>query len=754
MCLFLLAGVIYCAEMMRIYRDSAYGVVKSFWKRLDPHAKSSKDPMLRAFAQMRTARIARTLFNNAYGILIACAVFLSLALLASGAVMGLKYTLKRVGAGANFAGVIFGVFLLALSAVVANTTYDVPGAVSVDVDVGFPYVGHREAPAADAFFRTLHEEPWKIFRDDDADGDDSGGVRPHGLDPSYPPSPPPAPLPPPPAELNATAPSPPPLLPSPPPPEPPPPAPPAPPPAPPPWNGDFPSRSMWINRVSRDKRWQGPQPVETIVHFTASFAGVNASRDVDLNATIPPAVESRVREFASNESSVRARNLRPGGERAIGGAWAARLLAGAAAVVIVSGCAGFIGVTGGSEIALRLHLWFCLAASAFVVYATHVVTTHSDDTKAYVKTHWRTIQTGVVGQDVAMEDAAAFATQHMRALAALGALVCTLTVVSALCSFVALLYVWGVVRDAFGSGRSARRYRPVGGGGFGGGGGGAGGRGPLSGDDESESEDDDGWADEGWGDGWGDDDGAALVDDDRVSKRAARREKKRPKPAAANGRGHSRSSSSAGGAGAGAGSGRGNGGDAVLEMSDLKTMVDEARGGRGRFKRAGGKSSRTPSPDRTAAAARAPSRESSPQRKARLAREKAAAAKAKPSAAERVDESLLALLSRVAGRKTGGSGSGSGSGSGGASTPRGGTSVFRDEIAAPGRSRAEKAAAVAMLREAARRRNPEDPESALRAALEVAGEGDAGLIREALGETETFGGVQLQPREGAAFTLE
>ena len=749
MCLFLLAGVIYCAEMMRIYRDSAYGVVKSYWKRLDPHAKSSKDPMLRAFAQMRTARIARTLFNNAYGILIACAVFLSLALLASGAVMGLKYTLKRVGAGANFAGVIFGVFLLALSAVVANTTYDVPGAVSVDVDVGFPYVGHREAPAADAFFRTLHEEPWKIFRDDDADGDDSGGVRPHGLDPPYPSSPPPAPLPPPPAELNATAPSPPPLLPSPPPPEPPPPAPPAPPPAPPPWNGDFPSRSMWINRVSRDKRWQGPQPVETIVHFTASFAGVNASRDVDLNATIPPAVESRVREFASNESSVRARNLRPGGERAIGGAWAARLLAGAAAVVIVSGCAGFIGVTGGSEIALRLHLWFCLAASAFVVYATHVVTTHSDDTKAYVKTHWRTIQTGVVGQDVAMEDAAAFATQHMRALAALGALVCTLTVVSALCSFVALLYVWGVVRDAFGSGRSARRYRPVGGGGFGGGGGGAGGRGPLSGDDESESEDDDGWADEGWGDGWGDDDGAALVDDDRVSKRAARREKKRPKPAAANGRGHSRSSSSAGGRAA-----DGNGGDAVLEMSDLKTMVDEARGGRGRFKRAGGKSSRTPSPDRTAAAARAPSRESSPQRKARLAREKAAAAKAKPSAAERVDESLLALLSRVAGRKTGGSGSGSGSGSGGASTPRGGTSVFRDEIAAPGRSRAEKAAAVAMLREAARRRNPEDPESALRAALEVAGEGDAGLIREALGETETFGGVQLQPREGAAFTLE
>jgi hypothetical protein len=54
-----------------------------------------------------------------------------------------------------------------------------------------------------------------------------------------------------------------------------------------------------------------------------------------------------------------------------------------------------------------------------------------------------------------------------------------------------------------------------------------------------------------------------------------------------------------------------------------------------------------------------------------------------------------------------------------------------------------------MLRAAAARRNPDDPDAALRAALEVAGEGDATLIREALG-----GGLGGSPRGRARFTLE
>ena len=55
-----------------------------------------------------------------------------------------------------------------------------------------------------------------------------------------------------------------------------------------------------------------------------------------------------------------------------------------------------------------------------------------------------------------------------------------------------------------------------------------------------------------------------------------------------------------------------------------------------------------------------------------------------------------------------------------------------------------------MLRAAAARRNPDDPDAALRAALEVAGEGDATLIREALGGFATGG----SPRGRARFTLE
>jgi hypothetical protein len=81
---------------------------------------------------------------------------------------------------------------------------------------------------------------------------------------------------------------------------------------------------------------------------------------------------------------------------------------------------------------------------------------------------------------------------------------------------------------------------------------------------------------------------------------------------------------------------------------------------------------------------------------------------------------------------------------------RASSSVFRDEIARPNHSRADVAAAVSMLRAAAARRNPDDPDAALRAALEVAGEGDATLIREALGGVATEG----SPRGRARFTLE
>ena len=147
-------------------------------------------------------------------------------------------------------------------------------------------------------------------------------------------------------------------------------------------------------------------------------------------------------------------------------------------------------------------------------------------------------------------------------------------------------------------------------------------------------------------------------------------------------------------------------------------------GGRGRFKRRGGKTSRTPSPERSRARAAVPA----------------------SATAAKMEEGLLSLFARV----TGGVSS--------ERTPRGdreplqnaSSSVFRDEIARPNHSRADVAAAVSMLRAAVARRNPDDPDAALRAALEVAGEGDATLIREALGGVATGG----SPRGRARFTLE
>ena len=166
MCLFLLAGVIFCAEMMRAYKDEAGATVASYWRRLDPTDMSSKDDALDGYDEARTAKIARRWFLAANGILAAAAVFLSLSLLVSGSLMGLKYTVKRVGSGVNFAGCIFGFFLLALCAIVARTTYRVPDAVSLDVEVDFPYGDHRQSDAMLEFDRTLHETPWKIFQDD------------------------------------------------------------------------------------------------------------------------------------------------------------------------------------------------------------------------------------------------------------------------------------------------------------------------------------------------------------------------------------------------------------------------------------------------------------------------------------------------------------------------------------------------------------------------------------------------------------
>ena len=165
MCMFIITGIIYCAEMMIAFKDESDEMIASYWRRID--AKSfDENRDLDGADEASVQRHAKRFFHTAHGILTAAAVFIVLALITSARVMGLKYTLKRVGTGVNFAGIVFGLFLLVMCGVVSRTTYHVSDAVTVDVEVTFAQVS--EGPpsrAARDFEDTLRLEPERIFRD-------------------------------------------------------------------------------------------------------------------------------------------------------------------------------------------------------------------------------------------------------------------------------------------------------------------------------------------------------------------------------------------------------------------------------------------------------------------------------------------------------------------------------------------------------------------------------------------------------------
>jgi hypothetical protein len=412
--------------MMTIYRNDAEAMVAAYWRRLDPDSLSA-DATLDGYDESSAAAYARRFFHTAAGVLIAAATFIAVSLLCSARVMGLKYTLKRVGAGANFAGVIFGMFLLVLCAVVARTTYFVPDAVTVDVEVTFKHDEGSPSHSATAFEEMLKLYPERIFQDDAPPSPPPGLLtQPHEhhtngsaershshrrlLDHRHyhrrlleEDQPPPSPQ----------------------------------------WAGEFPSNAVWVMMVER--RELDP-PVATVIALTVSFSGVNVSADVDMNATLPPAVEARVTRAAMaggpTTLDVKVMRLRPGAHHPIGGAWAAHLLAAAGAVTVLSSAAGFIGVTGGSRTALALHLAFCVATVVLLITSVQLLTDHAEDTQKYINEHWRDIQTGVVGEGIAAQDAAAFANQHMRSAAALGA-VCTTILTVSMVSSIAALAVYG-----------------------------------------------------------------------------------------------------------------------------------------------------------------------------------------------------------------------------------------------------------------------------------------------------------------------
>ena len=191
MCMFILTGIIYCAEMMIAFKDESDEMIASYWRRIDS-TSFDENQDLNGKDEASVQRHAKRFFHTAHGILTAAAVFIVLALITSARVMGLKYTLKRVGTGVNFAGIIFGLFLLVMCGVVSRTTYHVSDAITVDVEVTFAQ--DREGPpprAARDFEDMLRVAPERIFRDAQPPPP-PGGSRGTGILDTSPPTPPPA----------------------------------------------------------------------------------------------------------------------------------------------------------------------------------------------------------------------------------------------------------------------------------------------------------------------------------------------------------------------------------------------------------------------------------------------------------------------------------------------------------------------------------------------------------------------------------
>ena len=199
--MFILTGIIYCAEMMIAFKDESDEMIASYWRRIDS-TSFDENQDLNGKDEASVQRHAKRFFHTAHGILTAAAVFIVLALITSARVMGLKYTLKRVGTGVNFAGIIFGLFLLVMCGVVSRTTYHVSDAITVDVEVTFAQ--DREGPpprAARDFEDMLRVAPERIFRDAQPPPPPGGSRGTGSLDTSPPSPPPPA------ADPNAAAPA-------------------------------------------------------------------------------------------------------------------------------------------------------------------------------------------------------------------------------------------------------------------------------------------------------------------------------------------------------------------------------------------------------------------------------------------------------------------------------------------------------------------------------------------------------------------
>jgi len=163
----LLTALVYMAAMMFIYREDAHQMLHSYWQRLDSALMTDSDAPPSISQEEQDATATRMMFEMKRTGTLICVVggLQVLALWCASFIMGWRYTFKHIGTGVNAIGFVFGVILLALSYVVATSTYDVPDALTARMEVEFTHTVGELSLEAVAFVELLRVDPEIMFQD-------------------------------------------------------------------------------------------------------------------------------------------------------------------------------------------------------------------------------------------------------------------------------------------------------------------------------------------------------------------------------------------------------------------------------------------------------------------------------------------------------------------------------------------------------------------------------------------------------------
>ena len=400
--------VVYACAVMNIYKNASGAMVRSFWQTYranhnitgvefrtisaGPEIRLDHDNWVREMAEMKVQ--ARVFLRTVASCLGASMFFLLTALGTSAYIMGLKYTGVRVGIVTNVAGIVFGLTLFVLCYFVARSTYNVPDAVSMKMDIAFECPGGVYEPDnAVKLEQAIKRTPDVIFQTVSP----SSGRRRQLL-----------------AASNSTQKPPSPAASSPPPPS------------------DWTAESVWTFEQGHHK----VSAEQYNVTFKLALTGIDGD---DLDEEFKQWAAEKVAAYAEVDSKkVYVSEMIAGAEHPIGGRWAPRLLAAAAFVVVFVNGYGLAAIWI-TQTKMLLIGHFCLSFLALLLLTIGaiLVATNADATTKVIASKWHTIQNNVVGAGVAPSDAGAFARAHFKAAAALGLTLLILQVTSMIASLLA-----------------------------------------------------------------------------------------------------------------------------------------------------------------------------------------------------------------------------------------------------------------------------------------------------------------------------